>query len=247
MANGIYAAAAGLAAQQDRIDAISNDLANAGTTGYRSERVGFEDLLYGSSEQGVPVGAGARSLDAGRSGVQGALAASTNPLALAIVGPGYFQVKRQDGSTALTRDGDLQIDASGSLVTSNGEQLVPPIKLPAGTQPADVTIASDGTVSVSTSGSAAAPATVGKIALVDVPAENGLLALGANDYAATTASGAVAAAQGAKLVQGQLEGSDVDVASAMTSLLDAQQSYSLISHAIQTQDQLLQIANELRQ
>jgi flagellar basal-body rod protein FlgG len=245
MANGIYAAASGLAAQQDRIDAISNDLANAGTTGYRSERVGFEDLLYGS-EAGVPVGAGARTLDAGRSGVQGTFAASSNPLALAIDGPGYFQVKRPDGTTALTRDGNLQIDASGSLVASNGEQLVPPIKLPAGTQPADVTIAADGTVTVA-NGTAGTPTTAGKIALVDVPSENGLLALGANDFATTTASGAAAPATGAKLVQGQLEGSDVDVASAMTSLLDAQQSYSLISHAIQTQDQLLQIANELRQ
>jgi flagellar basal-body rod protein FlgG len=245
MANGIYAAAAGLAAQQDRIDAISNDLANVGTTGYRSERVGFQDLLYGP-EDNVSVGGGATAVDAGRSNVQGALAASSNPIALAINGSGYFQVKRADGTNALTRDGDFQIDAAGSLVSSNGEQLVPPIKLPAGTAPSDVTIASDGTVSVST-GAASAPTTVGKIALVDVPAQAGLLAVGSNDFQTTAASGATAPATGAKLVQGQLEQSNVDVASAMSSLLDAQQSYSLMSHAIQTQDQLLQIANELRQ
>jgi flagellar basal-body rod protein FlgG len=245
MGSGIYAAAAGLAAQQDRIDAISNDLANTGTTGYRSERVGFEDLLYGT-EDGVQVGGGATTVEAGRSDTSGALASSTNPLALAIVGPGYFQVKRADGSTALTRDGDFQIDSAGSLVSSTGEQLVPPIKLPAGTSPGDVTVAADGTVSVSKS-QTAAPTTVGKIAIVDVPAEAGLLALGSNDFAATKASGAIAPVKGSTLVQGQLEQSNVDVVSAMSDLVDAQQSYSLLSHAIQTQDSLMQMANELRQ
>ena len=239
MANGIYAAAAGLAAQQDRIDALSNDLANVGTTGYKSERVGFRDLLYGT-ERGQPVGAGASTVDAGRSSTQGALVVSTNPLSLAIVGPGYIQVRRADGTTALTRDGDLQIDSAGSLVSSSGEQLVPPIKLPAKTAATDVAIGPDGTVSV-------AGKTVGKIAVVDVPAPSGLVALGSNDFAATTASGTTAAATGSKLVQGQLEQSNVDVATAMTDLVDAQQAYSLLSHAISTQDQMLAMANGLRQ
>lgn len=239
MANGIYAAAAGLQAQQDRIDSLSNDLANVGTTGFKSERVGFSDLLYGS-ENGVPVGSGAKALDAGTTSAEGALATSANPLALAIVGPGYFQVRRADGSTALTRDGDFQIDASGSLTAANGEQLVPPIKLPANTKPTDVTVGSDGTVSV-------AGKTVGKLALVDVPAESGLLALGSNDFATTSASGTAVAAKSATLVQGQLEQSNVDVASAMTALVDAQQNYSMLSHAISTQDQLLAMANQLRQ
>ena len=239
MANGIYAAAAGLVAQQDRIDALSNDLANVGTTGYKSERVGFRDLLYGT-ERGMPVGGGASAVDAGRSSTQGALVVSTNPIALAIVGPGYMQVRRADGTTALTRDGDLRIDSAGSLVTTNGEQLVPPVKLPAKTAATDVGISPDGTVSV-------AGKTVGKIAVVNVPAPSGLVALGSNDFATTTASGTAAAATGAKLVQGQLEQSNVDVATAMTDLVDAQQSYSLLSHAISTQDQLLAMANELRQ
>ena len=239
MANGIYAAAAGLAAQQDRIDALSNDLANVGTTGFKSERIGFRDLLYGA-ERGIPVGGGAAAVDAGRSSVQGALVTSTNPLALAIVGPGYIQVRRADGTTALTRDGDLQIDSAGSLVTADGEQLVPPVKLPAKTAAAAVTVGPDGTISV-------ACRTVGKIAVVDVPAPSGLIALGANDFAATTGSGSASAASGSKLVQGQLEQSNVDVAAAMSDLLDAQQSYSLLSHAISTQDQLLAMANELRQ
>src|SRR5215468_4803109 len=104
MPNGIYSAAAGMAAQQTKLDAIANDLANSSTTGYKSVRVGFKDLLYGA-EQGVAVGSGA------------------------IDGAGFFQVKRADGSAALTRNGQFSLDANGALVTSTGEQLDPPIKV----------------------------------------------------------------------------------------------------------------------
>src|SRR5262249_25423663 len=155
-ANGIYAAASGLLAQQDRIDAISNDIANVDTPGYKSERVGFRDLLYGSQD-GMSVGSGTSTVDAGTSDAQGVLAASQNPLAVAINGPGYFQVRRADGTNALTRDGDFQIDSAGALVTSNGERLVPPLTFPKGTQPQDVTISADGTVTT------ASNKTIGKI------------------------------------------------------------------------------------
>jgi flagellar basal-body rod protein FlgG len=239
MANGIYAAAAGMAAQQTRLDAIANDLANVDTTGYKSERVGFRDLVYGP-ENGMPVaiGAGAAAVDAGRTSAQGTLIASDNPLAVAISGPGYLQVRRADGTLALTRDGDLNIDATGALVAAGGEQLVPPVQLPKGTQPADVTIAANGTVSV-------AGRQVGAIQLVDVPAPSGLLSAGSSLFIASTASGAPVRAQG-QLVQGQLEQSNVDAARAMTDLLDAQQSYSLASRAIQMQDQILEMANDLK-
>src|SRR3954447_7111424 len=104
MPNGIYSAAAGMAAQQSRLDAIANDLANSSTTGYKSQRVGFRDLLYGS-DQGVAVGSGSAAIDIGRSLAQGTFEPSDDPLAVAIEGPGYFQVRRADGSSALTRNG----------------------------------------------------------------------------------------------------------------------------------------------
>ncbi|HET6175190.1 MAG TPA: flagellar hook-basal body protein [Gaiellales bacterium] len=238
MANGIYSAAAGMAAQQVRLDAIANDLANANTFGYKSERVGFKDLLYGA-EQGVPVGSGTAAVDAGRSDAQGALGSSGNPLSLAISGPGYFSVRRADGTTALTRNGSFQLDATGALVTTSGEHLVPPIRVPRGTQPSDVTIATDGTVQL-------AGRTIGRIRLVTVTAPSQLRAVGDSDFAPTRASGAPTAARGAKILQAQEEESNVDVATAMTDMLDAQQTYSLVSRALQTQDQLAQIANGLK-
>jgi flagellar basal-body rod protein FlgG len=239
VANGIYSAAAGMAAQQVRLDVIANSLANAGTFGYKSERIGFKDLLYGA-EGGVAVGSGAAAVDAGRSDAQGALGSSANPLSLAIDGPGYFRVKRSDGTTALTRNGAFQLDAKGALVTASGEQLVPPIRLPRGTQPRDVTIGTDGTVML-------AGKTVGTIRLVTVPAPANLLSVGNSSFATTPTSGAPARAPvSAKILQSQEEQSNVDVATAMTDMLDAQQTYTMVSRALQTQDQLAQIANGLK-
>jgi flagellar basal-body rod protein FlgG len=238
MADGIYAAAAGMAAQQTRIEAIANDIANAGTAGYKSERVAFKDLVYGSDD-GVAVGSGAAAVDAGPSMVQGALSDSSDPLSLALDGPGFFQIRRADGSTGLTRDGNLMLDAAGNLVTSQGAQLVPPIKVPAGVAPKDVTIAGDGTVSVP-------GRTIGKLQIVDVPSPNGLLAVGSSTFVATAASGAAAAAPATQVMQHQLEASNVDTAQAMTDLLDAQQTYRLASRALTIQDQLLQIANQIK-
>jgi flagellar basal-body rod protein FlgG len=238
MPNGIYSAASGMAAQQSRLDAIANDLANASTTGYKAQRVGFRDLLYGA-DLGVAVGSGAAAVDVGRSLGQGVLNASTDPLSLAIEGPGFFQVRRADGSSALTRAGNFQIDAAGSLVTSTGEQLVPPISFPRGTEPKDVTIGADGAVGV-------AGRQVGAIRLLTVPAQDGLQAVGSSMFVATQASGAPVAATGSRVLQNQLEASNVNVATAMTDMIDAQQTYQLSSRALQTQDRLLQIANELK-
>jgi flagellar basal-body rod protein FlgG len=238
MPNGIYSAAAGMAAQQTKLDAIANDLANASTTGYKSVRVGFKDLLYGA-EQGVAVGSGAAAVEIGRSQVQGVMQPSDDPLSVAIDGAGYFQVKRADGSAALTRNGQLQLDANGSLVISTGEQLDPPIKVPAGTQPSDVTIASDGTVTVGNQA-------IGQIKLVTVPAPDALQAVGSSMYVTTQASGTAVPAAAASLHQNQLEASNVDMASALTDMLAAQQSYNLASRAIQNQDEMMRIANELK-
>jgi flagellar basal-body rod protein FlgG len=238
MANGIYSAAAGMAAQQARLDAIANDLANSSTTGYKTERVAFRDLVY-NVEDGVPVGSGVATVDAGRTFSTGAFEDSSEPLSLAIDGEGFFQVKRADGTVALTRAGDFQLDAAGSIVTPTGEELVPPIKVPKGTNPKDVAVSSNGTVTVK--GKA-----IGRIGIVNVPAPNALLSIGSNMYVPTKASGPATAANATTLHQGELEASNVDAPTAMTELMDAQQTYSLSSRALQIQDQLMQIANEIK-
>ena len=235
----MYAAAAGMAAQQVRIDMISNSLANAGTFGYKAERIGFRDLLYGS-EGGVAVGSGAAVVDAGRSSAQGALGDSSDPLALAIEGPGYFRIKRADGSPALTRNGSFQLDSKGALVTASGEQLIPPIRVPRGTQPEDITVGTDGKVILKGK-------TIGTIGLFDVPAPSELVAVGNSSFTVSKGSGAaVAAPKATQILQSQVEQSNIDIASTMTDMLDAQNTYTMVSRALTTQDQLAQIANQLK-
>jgi flagellar basal-body rod protein FlgG len=243
MLGGLYAAASGMEAQQQQIDAISNDLANVSTNGYQSEIVGFHDLLYqsggASSGSTVATGTGAAAQVVGRSQAQGALQNTGRPLDVAIVGPGFIQVRRPDGTIGLTRNGALQLTASGQLTDDQGLPLDPPITLPAGVKPDEVSIGPDGTVT-------AGGQKLGQIALVTVPAPDGLIADGAGVFSATAASGAIRPATGATLEQGSLEASNVNLATDMTEMVNAQHSYDMSSKAIQYQYQLMQMANQLR-
>jgi flagellar basal-body rod protein FlgG len=232
-------------AQQQGIDGIANDLANSSTTGYKHVRVGFRDLLYSAQGNGagasVMAGAGAAAGFIGRSHEQGALQTTGQPLDLAIQGPGFFQVRRADGSLALTRDGSLRLDSQGRLTTNDGNVVQPQITVPRGTTPEELSIAADGTVR------AGAGRALGRIELVTVPAPDGLQPLGNNLFAATTNSGQpTTAGNDTTLRQGALEGSNVDVGDAMVDMIDAQRSFQLASKAIQMQDQMLEIANQVK-
>ena len=248
MLEGLYSAAAGMEAQQQQLDAIGNDLANMDTPGYQSERLGFEDLLYNSAPSstgsgasaGVTVGTGAAALDLGPSQDAGAIQSTGQPLDLAINGNAYFEVKQPDGSLALTRNGSFQLDGQGQLTTADGQLVQPPITVPAGTQPSNTSVAGDGTVSANGK-------PLGKLALVTVPAPQQLTAAGDSLLVASSASGAIRPATGVTVDQGALNGSNVDLASEMVQMMNVQQSYSMSSKAIDIQDQMAQIANQVRQ
>jgi flagellar basal-body rod protein FlgG len=242
MLEGLYSAAAGMAAQQQQLDAISNDLANESTTGYKSERIGFEDLLYNEVHQAgtaTSAGAGASAELIGRDQSQGSLQETGNPLDLAIQGNGYFQVKRADGQVALTRDGTFGVDGKGSITNAQGDRLEPPITLPTGTSPSEVSISPDGTVSVGTH-------KLGQIKLVTVPAADQLLADGGGLFTPTASSGTPRAADEATVRQGALESSNVDMATEMAKMVSTQRDYQLSSTSIQMESQMMSIANQLR-
>jgi flagellar basal-body rod protein FlgG len=242
MLEGLYAAAAGMSAQQLQLDAISNDLANLSTSGYKSERVAFSDLLYNKVDIAgteTTAGAGAKAAIVGTSQSQGALQETGNPLDLAIEGPGYLQVTRADGRRALTRNGALQLDAEGSITTAEGDRLYPPIKLPAGTSAEKIRIAGDGTVT-------ADGKKVGRIQLVAVTAPEHLRSEGSSLLSATAESGAPHAAKDALIHQGALESSNVNIGEDMTAMVGTERNYQLASTAIQTESQMMSIANQLR-
>jgi flagellar basal-body rod protein FlgG len=244
MVEGLSTAAAGMLAQQQKLDAVANDLANVNTTGYKHVRVGFEDLLYEQAGRpaatGVRAGLGARAVDAGRGFEQGALQETGQPLDVALQGDGFLRIRLPDGRDALTRDGGLHVDGRGRLSTSAGALLQPSVAIPNGTAAEDIKIAGDGTVRV-------AGRQVGRISLVDVRSPQGLQPVGDNAFVATAASGPVQAAPRATvLTQGALEASNTDTSDAMVAMIEAERSYQLASKAIQTADQMMEIANQVK-
>jgi flagellar basal-body rod protein FlgG len=241
MLEGLYSAASGMEAQQQQFNAISNDMANVDTPGYQSTVVGFHDLLYSNGGYGsnVATGAGSAAAVVGRDQTQGAINQTGPPLDVAIQGPGYLEVRRQDGSIGLTRDGGMQLNAKRQLTNEQGALVQPPITIPSGVSTDQVTIGADGTVE-------AAGKRVGKLSLVDVPAPDGLVADGDNVLSATAASGAIKPAKNATLQQGALEGSNVDLGDEMAKMASAQQEYQMGSQAIQYQAQMLSIANQIK-
>lgn len=243
MLQGLYAAASGMEAQQNQFNAISNDLSNLNTPGYQATEVGFQDLLYSgagsASGTTMATGTGASSSIVGRSQAEGALDNTGQPLDIAVQGEGYFQVRRDDGTIGLTRNGQLQTNSQGELTDQTGNPLVPSIKVPKGDSAADVTIDSRGNVT-------AKGRKLGTISLVTVPAPDQLQPDGNSVFSVTAGSGATRPASGSTIQQGALESSNVDVSQAMSTMINAQRAYQMSSQAISYQSQMLQIADEIK-
>lgn len=241
MLQGLYAAAAGMAAHQTRMDAVSNDLANVNTEGYRAGRLAFRDLLYvRDGVEGVQVGSGAAASDLGRSSAPGVLRETGRALDVAIVGRGYLEVATPGGEPALTRAGVLQVDARGRLCTPSGALVTGVRPVPEGSSADELRIAEDGTVRT------AEGTELGRLRIVDVTAPDGLRSIGDSLFVTTADSGAARAHGEAVVRQGTLEGSNVDTSEAMVDLIESQRAFSMASRAIQTQDQMMEIANGVK-
>jgi flagellar basal-body rod protein FlgG len=159
-----------------------------------------------------------------------------------------FQVLLPTGQIAYTRSGEFQEDAQGNVVTAAGNPLQPAVAIPAGAT--SVTIASDGTVSVTLAGQSAAQQ-VGSIQLALFPNPGGLNSVGQNLYLATTASGdPVIGTPGSsaglgQIEQGYLEQSNVSVVDEFINMIVAQRSYEATSRVVQAADEMFQLVNQL--
>ncbi|GAB4059404.1 flagellar basal-body rod protein FlgG [Uliginosibacterium sediminicola] len=254
MMNALWVARTGLDAQQTQLDVISNNLANTSTNGFKRARTIFEDLLYQNLRQpgaqssqsstiptGLQIGTGVRPVATERIQSQGNLQQTTNTNDLAIQGAGFFQVLMPDGTTAYTRDGSFQKDSQGQLVTSSGYPLQPTITIPA--DALSVTVAKDGTVSVTQPGSTATTQ-IGAIQLATFVNPAGLQSLGENLFVETTASGTATAStpgtNGSGTVnQGYVETSNVNTAEELVNLIQTQRAYEFNSRIVQTADAML--------
>lgn len=232
MDSGMYAAYTGLLARTQALDTAANNLANAGTNGFRAQRDYFRGLLASGLTDGVQGSQVGESVNAfgvlGGSALdmaQGPMVATSNPLDLALDGQGMFAIQTAQG-VRYTRNGAFLQGADGTLTTQQGEAVLDahlqPIALPSGT----VEVSSDGTVSVD-------GAVVGQV---------GVFALGAGDLTAegvgrfAAAAGVVPGAGEGKVKQGELEGANQDAVHGTMQLILVQRQAEMMQKALSVFD-----------
>lgn len=255
-------AATGMAAQQTRVEVISQNLANMSTTGYNARRAEFADLAYQQVTRpgtiaaadgtmvpaGVQMGLGVRPTAVTITLAQGTLSATGGDLDVAIDGYGYLEVTLPSGNSGYTRDGGLKRSADGQIVTSDGYPVVPGITIPP--EARSISISAAGEVNAYFNDQTE-PQNLGQITLVNFVNEKGLEAIGSNLFLETPASGApmagVPGEQGlGTLRQGYLEESAVDPVREISELIKAQRGYELNSKVITAADQMLGATVQVR-
>ena len=261
MIKSLYTGASGMIAQQMNIDAISNNLSNVNTTGYKKAGMEFQDLIYQNMKPAgvktgaesitpteLSIGSGVKPVATSRNFSQGNIITTQNPLDLCIAGEGFLKITQGEGKTMYSRDGHLKVSAEGTLVTSDGYLVEPQITLPQDTE--SVLISELGVVSVIISGESM-PVEIGQLELAKFVNPGGLKANGQNLFEATAASGeAVSGTPGStgfgRTLQGAIEGSNVDLVAEMVSMITAQRAYDLNSKTIRSADDMLNTALQIK-
>lgn len=255
----MHIARTGLDAQDTRMRVISNNLANVNTTGFKRDRANFETLSYqvvtapgaqSTSETryatGLNLGTGVRVQGTARIDTQGSMQQTNNALDLMLDGDGMFQVQMPGGQLGYTRAGNFSRSAEGLLVTSEGYQVMPGITVP--DNATNITIGMDGTVSATVPGQNEATQ-LGQIQVASFPNSAGLQSVGDNYLVETGASGAanlgIPGQDGrAKVRQGMLEASNVNVVEELVDMIETQRAYEVNSKMISATDDMLKYVNQ---
>jgi flagellar basal-body rod protein FlgG len=261
MFRSLATAASGMEAQQTRLDVTANNIANVSTNGFKRGRAEFADLIYqemrpagAATGQGTTapssteVGLGTRLVSTAREQGQGELHQTGGPLDVAIEGHGYLAITTPNGETAYTRNGALQLDATGRIVTSEGYSLASELTVPPDAQ--SITIAPDGTVTVTVPGENQSTE-LGQIQIATFANPAGLAAQGGNLFRETSASGAAVVGSpgeggAGSLRQGMLEVSNVNVVQEMIDLISGQRAYEINARVIKAADEMLGQTAQLR-
>jgi len=256
----LWTATSGMSAQNLNMDVIANNLANVSTSGFKKSRADFQDLLYqimkvpGSptsadtkSPTGIQVGLGVKTAATSKVFTEGDIVQTQNTLDVAIEGAGFFQVSMPDGNTAYTRAGNLKLDGSGRITTSDGYPIQPEIVIPEDAR--EVTIGETGVVSAIV-GSDTTSTELGNIDLANFINNAGLVAIGRNLFRETEASGAaLIGTPGSNgigtLLQGYVENSNVNLVEEMTHMITAQRAFEINSKVISTSGEMMQTVTNM--
>ncbi len=261
MFRSLWTGAAGMNTQQKNMDTVSNNLANVNTTGFKKSRAEFQDLIYANLERpeapidaerstpaGIQLGHGSRLSATLKDFSTGSLQETEQNFDLALEGDGFFIIEGADGEEYYTRDGSFKIDGEGNLVTSDGLH-VQSFDGELDEERSDVSISPEGVVSARTEDGEMEE--IGEFELASFINPAGLEAEGGNLFSETAASGepqiSTPGADGMGVLrQGFLEGSNVNIAEEMVNMITAQRAYETNSRSVQTTDEMMAIANDLR-
>ncbi|MGU7840037.1 flagellar basal-body rod protein FlgG [Burkholderia sp. AW33-5] len=255
MNQAMWISKTGLQAQDAKLQAIANNLANVNTVGFKRDRVMFEDLFYrierqpgaqldqdNASPSGIQMGSGTRLVGTQKIFTDGSVQTTGQSLDVAVTGKGFIQVLQANGETGYTRAGQLSVNAEGQLVNAQGLPLQPEISIPDNAM--NIVIGENGVVAVTAPGSAT-PNEAGQIMLANFVNPAGLLALGDNLYMETVASGPPNEGEPGtdvfgKIKQGALEGANVQVVEEMVDMIAAQRTYEMNTKVLSAADNMLQ-------
>ena len=253
-------AASGMKAQQMQVDTIANNIANVNTVAFKKNELAFRDMFYQTyrepgaptgqqrmSPTGLQVGSGAEIASSLKIYSQGEIQPTSAPFDMAIVGQGFFKVLLNSGDVRYTRDGSFRPDGNGVLVTAEGYQLEPPVRIPS--DAIETTISEDGSVSVRKS-EGGTPELISTMSLFRFANPTGLKAVGGNLYVPTDSSGAAQqqspGTTGTGTIKQQaIERSNVTVVDELVGLIMAQRNYEVNRRAIRVSDEMLQQVNNL--
>jgi len=259
MNNALWISKTGMAAQDTKMAAISNNLANVNTVGFKRDRVVFEDLFYEIKRQpgaptdatnelptGVQIGSGVRVVGTQKVFTQGSVQNTGQQLDIAIMGGGFFQIENGDGDLTFTRNGQFHVDAEGLVVNTEGFPLIPNIQVP--NNATSITIGMDGIVSAALAGETQNQE-LGQLTLAQFANPSGLEALGGNLFKQTEASGEplelVPTTEGVgSIKQGALEGSNVQVVEEMVDMITTQRAYEMNAKVVSAADDMLKYVSQ---
>ncbi|NAW93692.1 flagellar basal-body rod protein FlgG [Vibrio sp. V42_P2S4T144] len=259
MHSALWVSKTGMAAQDTKMTAISNNLANVNTVGFKRDRVVFEDLFYSIQRQpgaqvdqvnelpsGIQLGSGVRVVGTQKVFTQGNTQNTTQELDLAVMGQGFFQIENSDGQIMYTRNGQFHRNSEGLMVNSQGLPLEPQIQIP--DNAVSFSVGVDGTVTTTTADDPTSQQ-LGQITLAKFINPAGLEAMGGNLFRETEASGPadelIAGADGAGIIkQGALEGSNVQVVEEMVDMITTQRAYEMNAKVVSAADDMLKFVSQ---
>lgn len=245
----------GLNANQTKLDAISNNLANSNTVGYKRVEVDFKDLLTESLDRkGYPIndktavmGTGVRAAEWNRNDIQGNINVSELETDFALDGEGYFRVVDSKGNYAYTRDGAFKIDSLGRLVDGRGNKVYLEYSNGYTEDTVHLTresllVGSDGIVYKKENGTYVQ---VGKIPVYTALGSDAFKSIGDNLFVPSEGV-QVEEATNTDILQFFTEGSNVDAAKEFTDMIVTQRAFQLSSKGITTADEMWGMINNMR-